>query len=88
MNSADFARYIHMEIIGEIFISDKTLNDQGFEIYVRGTTPANDKYIELHGRAVETTRGSRRHWSDIGRAYDFIKECGWTEKVLVELFLE
>ncbi len=88
MITSDFARYIHMEIVGRVFILDKTPIQQGFEIYAFGASVDHDKYIDLHGRAIETTRGKRRQWSDLGRAYNFIKESGWSDNVVVELYFE
>ena len=67
MITSDFARYIHMEIVGRVFILDKTPIQQGFEIYAFGASVDHDKYIDLHGRAIETTRGKRRQWSDLRR---------------------
>jgi hypothetical protein len=56
MKTADFARYIHMGIIGRVFISDKSSINQGFDVYVVGTTKDFDKYIAVHGREVEIAK--------------------------------
>lgn len=88
MKTADFARYIHMGIVGRVFISDKTAVNEGFEIYVHGITTEFDNYIAIHGRAVDIAKGNRRQWSDLNRAYEFITESGWVEKVYIECYSE
>lgn len=86
MKTSDFARYIHMGIVGRVYISDKSAIHQGFEIYVQGVTSDFDNYIGIHGRAVDIATGTRRQWSDLTRAYEFITESGWTGKVFIEYF--
>lgn len=85
MKTADFARYIHMEIVGKVYIYDKSAFSQGFEIHAFGKNEKLDSYIELHGRALDASRGNRRQWSDLGRAYSFILESGWSGKVVIEI---
>lgn len=88
MKTADFARYIHMGIVGRVFISDKSLINQGFEVYSYGITTEFDRYISIHGREIEITTGTIRQWSNLTRAYEFIIESGWTEKVFIEYYSE
>lgn len=88
MKTADFARYIHMGIVGRVFISDKSAINQGFEIYAHGITSDFDNYIAIHERGVEITKGTRRQWPDLNQAYAFINESGWTGKVYIECYSE
>lgn len=88
MKTADFARYIHMGIVGRVFISDRSVVNEGFEIYVHGVTTEYDNYIAIHGREVDIATGTRRQWADLTRAYEFINESGWNGKVFIECYSE
>ncbi|MGY6274590.1 hypothetical protein [Methylomonas sp. MgM2] len=84
MKTSEFARYIHMEIVGQVFILDKSADEPGFEIHVVGITGEYDKYMANHGRCLELSAGVPRRWKDLDKAYDFILESGWVGKVFIE----